>query len=520
MVENMNNQESWFPLILVAFASFIITLDTTFMNVSISNLIVDLNTTIGTVQGIICFYTLITASLMLVGSKFQDIFGKRRIFLTGAFIYGLGALIASLSINSTMLFIGWSLLEGIGGALMTPSTISIISGSYNGEKRTFALAISSAIVGIAAAIGPLFGGVVTSFLSWRFGFVFELIIILFIFIFYKKIPVFIKTEKLADFDIIGAILSVTGIILFVLGVLTLISDRIKSLALMICGLILILVFILFENKRKSNNKIPLFDVSLLKEKNLSLGMIIRLITNLSIAGSLFAVSLFLQSVLKLNAFNTGLNLLPLTISLLIFSLLAPKLAVKFNHKYIMVLGFIISIIGVLAFKSRFTLDTKFSDLFLGLIIFGAGLGLIISLSVDISLRNTPPKSQSTASGFITTGQTLGSSMGTAIIGCILIIGAIGGLHDATNTYAPNHISDSEFKSNLHVYFEKLGHVNGKEIKEKPIIKKIVNLVIKDAMKLVMNFTILLLSIGLILTLFLDDTKIKRKNKLFNNNHIN
>ena len=104
MVENMNNQESWFPLILVAFSSFIITLDTTFMNVSISNLIVDLNTTIGTVQGIICFYTLITASLMLVGSKFQDIFGKRRIFLTGAFIYGLGALIASLSINSTMLF--------------------------------------------------------------------------------------------------------------------------------------------------------------------------------------------------------------------------------------------------------------------------------------------------------------------------------------------------------------------------------------------------------------------------------
>ena len=173
----MNTNSSWFPLILVAFASFIITLDSTFMNVSISQLVVDLNTQVSVVQMIICFYTLTTASLMLVSSKLQDIIGKRTIFLIGAGIYGLGALIAALSQNALMLFIGWSLLEGIGGAFMTPAVVSIISGTYSGEKRTFALAISSAIVGIAAAIGPLFGGVVTTFLSWRYGFVFELLII-------------------------------------------------------------------------------------------------------------------------------------------------------------------------------------------------------------------------------------------------------------------------------------------------------------------------------------------------------
>ena len=128
MNENFKEQ-SWIPLILVAFASFIIALDATFMNVSISQLVVDLNTELGTVQTIIAFYTLITASLMLLSSKLQDIAGKRKIFLIGASIYGIGALIASLSQNAAMLFVGWSLLEGIGGALMTPATVSIISGT-------------------------------------------------------------------------------------------------------------------------------------------------------------------------------------------------------------------------------------------------------------------------------------------------------------------------------------------------------------------------------------------------------
>ena len=169
------DKTTWFPLILVALASFIITLDSTFMNVSISQLVVDLNTSLSTVQLIICFYTLITASLMLVGAKLQDIIGKKKIFLIGALTYGLGALIASISQNAATLFIGWSILEGVGGALMTPATISIISGTYKDNKRTFALAISSAIVGIAAAIGPLFGGVVTTFLSWRYGFVLVLL---------------------------------------------------------------------------------------------------------------------------------------------------------------------------------------------------------------------------------------------------------------------------------------------------------------------------------------------------------
>ncbi|MCR5026189.1 MAG: MFS transporter [Methanobrevibacter sp.] len=503
------NKTSWIPLILVAFASFIIALDATFMNVSISQLVIDLNTDVGTVQTIISFYTLITASLMLISSKMQDISGKKKIFLIGALTYGTGALIASLSQNALMLFFGWSLLEGIGGALMTPATISIISGTYDGEMRTTALAICSAIIGIAAAIGPLFGGVVTTFLSWRYGFVFELLIIAVIFVFRNKIPTFESTASMKDLDKTGSILSILGLILFVLGILSLSKNFTLSIGLIVVSIFVLIGFGKFEIKRKKKGKIPLFDITLLKDRNLSVGTVIRLITAITIAGSLFSVSIYLQTVLGLSAFMTGLVLLPFTIGLLLFAVIAPKLAIKLNHKIIMLIGFAIAIAGCLLLSHQFTLTTRFTDILPGMLISGAGLGFPMALGIDITISNIPSESQNSSSGFVTTGQSLGMSMGTAIIGAILIIGAVGGMHDAINTYAPNKVSDQQFHDNIHVYFEKLGHVNTTELKGETSLKeKIVSKIIQDAMALIMQVTALLLAIGGVLTLTLEDRKIK------------
>ena len=491
------------------FASFIIALDATFMNVSISQLVIDLNTNVGTVQTIISFYTLITASLMLLSSKFQDIAGKRKIFLSGALIYGIGALIAALSQNALMLFFGWSLLEGIGGALMTPATVSIISGTYSGEKRTVALAVASAIIGIAAAIGPLFGGIVTTFLSWRYGFVFELLIIVVIFVMHGKIPNFIPTASKSDLDIGGAIISILGLILFVIGILIMSDNFTFSIILMVLGIAFLVIFALFEIKRKRNGKVPLFDIELLKDKNLRVGTSIRLLTNIAIAGSLFSVSIYLQTILGLSAFATGLVLLPLTCGMLVFSIIAPKIALKFNHKTIMGMGFIIAIIGCLLLSHQFTLTSTFTDLLPGMFVLGAGLGFVMALGLDITLMNVPAESQNNASGFVTTGQTLGMSMGTAIIGVILIIGAVGGIHDAINTYAPNQVSDQEFHDNVNVYIQKLGNVNTTQLKnETGIVEKIVSTIIQDAMALVMQVTAILMVIGFVLTTRLNDRKIK------------
>ena len=208
-------EHSWVPLIIVALASFIIALDATFMNVSISQVVADLNTDVSTIQMIMSFYTLITAAFMLLSAKLQDIVGKKKLFLIGTALYGVGTFTAAISSSATMLFIGWSVIEGIAGALMMPATVSIISGTYSGEKRTVALAIVGVMGAIAAAIGPLFGGVMTTFLSWRYGFACELIIVFIILLMQSKIPNFVPTESKSDLDITGALISFVGLVLLV-----------------------------------------------------------------------------------------------------------------------------------------------------------------------------------------------------------------------------------------------------------------------------------------------------------------
>ena len=497
-------EHSWVPLIIVALASFIIALDATFMNVSISQVVADLNTDVSTIQMIMSFYTLITAAFMLLSAKLQDIVGKKKLFLIGTALYGVGTFTAAISSSATMLFIGWSVIEGIAGALMMPATISIISGTYSGEKRTVALAIVGVMGAIAAAIGPLFGGVMTTFLSWRYGFACELIIVFIILLMQSKIPNFVPTESKSDLDITGALISFVGLVLLVLGILSLSKDITTSVATIILGLIALVGFALFEIRRKRNGKVPLLDMALFKDRNLRVGSIILLLSYLAMGGALFAVSLFLQSVLELNAFNTGLTTLPLTMGLLIFAVLAPSLTGKMKHKTIMAIGCIMSIAGCMLLSYQFRLDTSTLDLIPGLFVMGAGLGFLMALCTDISLVNISKESQNNASGVNTTSQTLGESLGTAVIGIILILGVFGGISHAVDIYAPEYSGNETFHQEAYDYFQKVGSIN--EIKENATIEDIVNIIIQDTMAFVMEVTAIIMGIVFILTLRLQDKK--------------
>ena len=497
-------EHSWVPLIIVALASFIIALDATFMNVSISQVVADLNTDVSTIQMIMSFYTLITAAFMLLSAKLQDIVGKKKLFLIGTALYGVGTFTAAISSSATMLFIGWSVIEGIAGALMMPATVSIISGTYSGEKRTVALAIVGVMGAIAAAIGPLFGGVMTTFLSWRYGFACELIIVFIILLMQSKIPNFVPTESKSDLDITGALISFVGLVLLVLGILSLSKDITTSVATIILGLIALAGFALFEIRRKRNGKVPLLDMALFKDRNLRVGSLILLLSYLAMGGALFAVSLFLQSVLELNAFNTGLTTLPLTMGLLIFAVLAPSLTGKMKHKTIMAIGCIMSIAGCMLLSYQFRLDTSTLDLIPGLFVMGAGLGFLMALCTDISLVNISKESQNNASGVNTTSQTLGESLGTAVIGIILILGVFGGISHAVDIYAPEYSGNETFHQEAYDYFQKVGSIN--EIKENDTIEDIVNIIIQDTMAFVMQVTAIIMGIVFILTLRLQDKK--------------
>ena len=336
----------------------------------------------------------------------------------------------------------------------------------------------------------------------------EFVIVLIIFALQSKIPHFAPTGSKSELDITYSIISFVGLVLFVIGILMLTDDTTFSIAAMIAGLIFLALFALFEIKRKRKGNVPLLDVELLRDRNLRVGTAIRLLVNLAMGGTLFAVSTYLQSVLALSAFDTGLTLLPMTLGLLLFALAAPKLSSKLNHKILMSIGYIVTIIGCLILSQQFTMDTTMLDLMPGMFVLGAGLGFVMALGVDIALANISEEGQNNASGIVTTGQTLGQSMGTAIIGVILIFGAIGGISDAVDTYAPEYSDDQGFHEGVYDYFQSIGSINDVKA-ENSTVQNIVDTIVKDSMEFVMYVTVILMAIIFVLTLRLTDKKIKK-----------
>jgi Na+/melibiose symporter-like transporter len=316
----------------------------------------------------------------------------------------------------------------------------------------------------------------------------------------SKIPDFEPTESRSDLDITGAIISLIGLVLFVWGILMLTSNTSTSIVVIILGLAILAAFTYFEIRRKRNGKVPLLDMALFKDRNLRVGSIIRLIGCLAMGGALFAISLFLQSVMQLNALNTGLTTLPMTIGLLIFAIAAPSLSTKFSHKTLIVVGSLIAIVGCVILSYQFRLNTTMYDLMPGLFVLGAGLGFVMSLSTDISLVNIPKENENNASGVLTTTQTLGESMGTAIIGVILILGVMGGLSTAIDIYAPDHSNDPQFFDDAANYLQTAGT---EDITQDATLVNAVDTIIQEAMGFVMMVTAILLGIVVIATLRLE-----------------
>ena len=347
----------------------------------------------------------------------------------------------------------------------------------------------------------------TTFLSWRYGFACELIIVIIILALQSKIPTFEPTESRSELDITGAIISFIGLVLLVLGILSLTKDMTSSIITIVVGVIILAVFGYFEMRRKGNGQTPLLDVELFKDRNLRVGTIVMLLCYLAMGGALFAVSLFLQSVLQLNAFDTGLTTLPLTMGLLIFAVIAPRLSAKLSHKRLMAIGSIMSIIGCLILSYQFKLSTTPVDLIPGMFVLGAGLGFIMALSVDVALLNVPPEGQNNASGVTSTGQSLGESMGTAIIGVILILGVFGGISHAVDVYAPAYSGNETFQLEVYDSFQSVDTVNNVELNS--TVVDIINIIIQDSMAFVMQVTAIMMAVVCVLTFRLQDKKIKQ-----------
>ncbi len=500
------NQNKWGVVIIACMAIFIIVLDSSAMNVAISTLVVELNTTLSIIQSIIALYALIIASFMLFGSKLQDILGRRKTFLVGLGIYATGTTIATLSINAPMLLLGWAVLEGIGAAMILPATTTLVGAAYEGKDRITAFGIWGGIAAMGAAIGPIIGGIFTTYITWRLVFGSELVFVAIILIFRHYLSESKPVLTWNDLDKIGVFLSTVSLILIVLGILLLTKPEYWPYVatLLISGSILFIIFLLWQKRRINKGLEPLSDISLLKNRIFDLGNLNSIIQQIPLAGFLFIIPVFMQQVAKLNAFMTGVALLPASITILVFSLLGAKLSSILESKYILMIGFIISAAGTFILGGVFNINTQIIDIVPGTVVFGIGIGLLLSQLTNLTMSAVRDDQETDAAGFLNAFKNLGYSVGTALIGVLLLLGIFTGLTTGIeSSNIAGNMTTEQIHDSLFNYVEKMQTTTPQIPSELvPQATQIVESTISYSMKQTFNDLTLILILGFITSIFI------------------
>ena len=443
----------WIPMMILASAQFVMVLDSSVMNVAISQIVEDLDTTIQGVQTAITLYTLVMAAFMLLGAKLGDILGTNRAFALGLVIYGIGSLTTSLSPNLTVLLIGWSGVEGFGAVLVVPAIAALTAANYTGRERALAYALLGGIAAIAIAAGPLIGGWVTTELSWRYVFAGETVVVIGILLLRGQIARAARAARTPQLDTVGVALSALGLGIIVFAILrssvwgfvqprtppTINGTEITPLGfspvpfMVLGGLALLWAFAGWERRRAEHGDDRLLDTTLLGIKQLRAGLSTLVGQQLVLMGTFFVIPVYLQVVVGLDAFETGKRLLPLSLAMLVFALLGPRVAARRSPRTVAQIGLIAVSAGAVVMLA--TLDVTLNDTGFktALALVGAGAGLLASQLGNVIMSSVAPQRTSEAGGLQGTAQNLGSSLGTAIIGAVLLASLTTGFDERIST---------------------------------------------------------------------------------------
>ena len=420
-------------LFTLAAGQFLMALDTSVMNVSIATVAKDVGTTVTGVQTAITLYTLVMASLMVLGGKVGSIIGRKRAFSIGCVIYGCGSMTTALSPNLTVLIIGWSFLEGVGAVLIMPAIVGLVAGNFAPRERPRAYGLIAAAAAIAVAVGPVVGGFMTTYFSWRYVFAGEVLI---------DIAILVLARRAADspvehrphLDLIGVVVSSAGLALLVLGVLrssswgwvlpkagaTSLFGLSLTIWFVMAGLFLLWLFLRYQRRLERDGKEPLIAPSLLRNRQLSGGLISFLFQYLIQAGVFFIVPLFLSVVLGLSPIATGLRLLPLSLSLLVAAAGVPRFLPHADPRRVVRVGILALISGVVVLIASLQVGADSSIVIVPLLIVGAGIGALASQLGAVTVSAVPTEKSSEVGGLQNTAAQLGASLGTALAGSILI----------------------------------------------------------------------------------------------------
>lgn len=423
-------------LVALALAQFIMVLDQSVMNVSISQLVEDFDTTVTTIQAVITLYCLVMAMLMLTGAKIGDILGRRRAFAIGLVIYACGSGLTAISQSVAVLALGWSVLEGVGAALVLPALAALIAGNFEGEARRRTYAVIGGVAGAGIAVGPILGGWATTELTWRIVFAGEVVLCLVILALTPKIADAALDSAKPRLDVVGAILSAAGLGAIVLGVLQAsvwgwlqpkqspITPLGFSLTPFVvgAGAVLIWLFVQWQRRRERQDTSPLVHLDLVRVPPLRAGLIGLFTQNLILMGVFFVVPLYLQLVLGMDALDTGIRMLPISITMLLASAAGSRLSQRMPVRTIVRLGLGTSTVAIVLLLATIRPELADAWFAISMAVLGIGMGLIVSQLGNVVQSSVDATGRSEAGGLQYTGQQLGSSLGVALIGAIVLSG--------------------------------------------------------------------------------------------------
>jgi len=420
-------------LLTLAAGQFLMTLDSSVMNVSIATVAKDVGTTVSGIQGAITAYTLVMATLMITGGKVGAIIGRKRAFSIGCVIYGCGSFTTSIAPNLPVLLLGWSFLEGVGAALIMPAIVALVAGNFAVERRPAAYGLVAAAGAVAVALGPLIGGFATTYFSWRWVFAGEVVIVLAILVLARRFND-APPDRRPKIDLIGAGLSALVLGLFVFGVLKSgvwgwVTPKpgapswlgiSPTVWLMIAGLLIVWIFFRWQNRLESRGAEPLVSPSLLKSDQLKGGLTMFFFQFLVQAGMFFVVPLFLSVALGLSALATGARLLPLSFALLATALGIPRLFPRARPRLVVRLGIFSMLVGTVVLLGALDVDAGAEIVVVPLIFIGLGIGALASQLGAVTVSAVPDSQSAEVGGLQNTATNLGASIGTALAGSIMI----------------------------------------------------------------------------------------------------
>ncbi|GAB4145805.1 MAG: MFS transporter [Patescibacteria group bacterium] len=433
--------KKWASLFILALGLAIVVIDGTVLNVSISSIVKDLNTDLQSIQWAITTYSLIIASLTIFGGRLGDFFGRRLAFVVGALIFAVGSLITAFSKDVNMLILGWSVVEGIGAALMVPASSSLLVSNFEGKERGQAFGIYGATAGIASAIGPILGGYLTSTYSWRWAFGINVFVVLALVAGSVIIKGYRETNKKVNLDIPGVVLSAVGLGSLTYGLIESstygwfsakkpfefnganydLAGLSVTVYTVLIGIILLAALVWWELREERLGRSPLINMSIFKNRQFSAGIAVIAAVFAGFTGIItFGVVLYYQSVLGLGAFDSGIGLIPLSLALMVTAPISAKLANKFGVKPVIQVGLVLAVVASAVLYYSLKIGATRIDIAPALALFGVGFGLLVSQLTNAILSSVPVSQAGEASGINGTIREVGRTFGTAIIGAVFL----------------------------------------------------------------------------------------------------